>query len=204
MNSGNRRNKSYPPVAHGRPAAQPSGTWEMAITGDLGEKQGDLLTRLVEVPRGSQGILYFDSCGGSVYAGLALTTTIRLRGLRATAVVAGECSSAALLPFAACQQRYVTPHSTLLFHPMRWQSDEDVRLEEATEWTRHFQNLEQDLDELLCRLLDFDPQQIQHWTRPGRFVNGRELAAAGLAQLLDLFAGDLWTQMQLPAPGIVV
>ncbi|MEO1994478.1 MAG: ATP-dependent Clp protease proteolytic subunit, partial [Planctomycetaceae bacterium] len=127
MNSGNRRNKSYPGVPHGRPASLGEGTWELAITGDLGEKQSDLLTRIVELPRGSQGILYFDTCGGSVYAGLALATTIRLRGLRATAVVAGECSSAALLPFAACQRRFVTPHSTLLFHPMRWQSDEDVR-----------------------------------------------------------------------------
>ena len=161
MNSGNRRNKSYPGVPHGRPASLDEGTWELAITGDLGEKQSDLLTRIVELPRGSQGILYFDTCGGSVYAGLALATTIRLRGLRATAVVAGECSSAALLPFAACQRRFVTPHSTLLFHPMRWQSDEDVRLEEATEWTRHFQRLEQDLDQLLCQLLDFDPERIQ-------------------------------------------
>ena len=90
----------------------------------------------------------------------------------------------------------VTPHSTLLFHPMRWQTDEDVRLEEATEWTRHFQQLEQDLDRLLCQLLEFNPEQIQQWTRPGRFVNGSELVAAGLAETLDLFSGDLWKQMR--------
>ncbi len=196
MNSGHRRNKPYPAIAHGRSAADTAAEWELAVTGDLGEKQSDLLSRIVEVPRGSGGILYFDSCGGSVYAGLALATTIRVRGLRAVAVVAGECSSAALLPFAACRRRFVTPHSTLLFHPMRWQSDEDVRLEEATEWTRHFQQLEQDLDRLLCELLEFNPEQIQQWTRPGRFVNGSELVAAGLAETLDLFSGDLWKQMR--------
>ena len=52
---------------------------------------------------------------------------IRLRGLRVTGIVAGECSSAAILPFAACERRFVTPHSTLLFHPVRWASEEDFQ-----------------------------------------------------------------------------
>ena len=38
-------------------------------------------------------------------------------GLDPLAVVTGECSSAAILPFAACQRRCVTSHATLLFHP---------------------------------------------------------------------------------------
>ncbi len=167
--------------------------WEMALCGDLTDRQADLLDRIVEFPRGSRGVLYFDSCGGSVYTGLAIGSLMRLRGLRITGIVVGECSSAALLPFAACQKRFVTVHSTLLFHPMRWQSDEDVRLEEATEWARHFKELETQLDTLLVNLLNVPPETLQGWTRPGRFVSGPELANAGLADLFDPFTdSDAW------------
>jgi ATP-dependent protease ClpP protease subunit len=169
--------------------------WELAINGDLTDKQNELITSLVEVPRRSRGIVWFDSGGGSVYVGLALCSIIRLRGLRVTGVVAGECSSAAILPFAACKHRFVTSQSTLLFHPMRWQSAEDVRLDEATEWARHFKNLERDLDKLLARLFDFPETNIAEWTNPGRFISGQELVDAGLAKLIDMFDGDLWSQM---------
>ena len=127
--------------------------------------------------------------------GLGLASLIRLRGLQATGVVAGECSSSAILPFAACTERYVTRHSTLLFHPVRWQSEEDVRLEEATEWARHFKLMEDDLDRLLSRLLDYPLEKLTEWTRPGRFVSGEEFAKAGLGKLIDLFSGDVWSQI---------
>ncbi len=170
-----------------------SARWELPVCGDLTERQAELLEQLTEVPRGSRGLIYFDSCGGSVYTGLALGTLMRLRGLRVTGVVVGECSSAALLPFAACQKRFVTPQSTLLFHPMRWQSDEDVRLEEATEWARHFKELEGELDTLLVRLFGVSQETLHGWTRPGRFVSGPELAKAGLASLFDPFMdADPW------------
>ena len=172
--------------------------WEISVCGDLTERQADLLERFTDVPRGSKGVVYFDSCGGSVYTGLAIGTLIRLRNLRVTAVVLGECSSAALLPFAACQQRLVTPHSTLLFHPMRWQSDEDVRLEEATEWARHFKDLESRLDLLLATLMHAPQETLQGWTRPGRFVTGSELAAAGIASLFDPFnEPDAWKKIRI-------
>jgi ATP-dependent protease ClpP protease subunit len=169
--------------------------WEVAIAGDLTDKQNDLLERLVELPPGSRGTIYFDSCGGSAYVGISLAGIIRLRGLRATGVVLGECSSAALLPFAACTERFVTAHSYLFFHPVRWSSEENVRIEEAAEWTRHFGVLEDEMDRLLAKLFDTPLETINAWTRPGRFLSGAEIAAAGLAQMVDLFSGDLRTQI---------
>ena len=180
----------YPAPAHGNPRDDKRGPWELVISGDLSDRQSELLSRLVELPLRSKGVIYFDSAGGSVYAGLALATLIRLRELNATGVVVGECSSAALMPFAACQKRFVTSVSTLLFHPMRWQSEEDVRLEEATEWARHFKELEGDLDELLVNLFPVDAEVLHKWTCPGRFVTGREMAAAKLAVLFDPFTED--------------
>jgi ATP-dependent Clp protease protease subunit len=169
--------------------------WEVAIAGDLTDKQNELLELLLDVSPGSRGTIYFDSCGGSAYVGISLAGIIRLRGLRAAGVVLGECSSAALLPFAACTQRFVTPHSYLFFHPVRWSSEENVRIEEAAEWTRHFGVLEDEMDRLLARLFDMPLETINAWTRPGRFLSGAEIAAAGLAQMVDLFSGDLRTQI---------
>lgn len=192
-----RRFRPYPPVADApRPASTHDGrNWELAIHGDLTDKQSDLVARMLEVPRRSRGTIFFDSCGGSAYVGLALASLIRLRGLQADGVVAGECSSAALMPFAACHRRFVTRHSTLLFHPIRWQSEENVRLEEASEWARHFHQLEGELDELLAKMLGCPLDILTRWTRPGRFVGGQEMVDAGLAKMITLFDGDVWQQI---------
>lgn len=191
-----RSSGGYPPTAAGRPARTSEPEWEICLAGDLSDKQSSLMESFTDLPRRSRGTVYMDSCGGSVYCGLSLAALIRLRGLRATAVALGECSSAALLPFAACARRFVTPHTTLLFHPMRWNSGIDIQLEEAAEWTRHFEYLEKDLDRLLVDLFDCDEDVIRKWTRPGRFVSGPEIVEAGLAQSLSLFRGDLWQQLQ--------
>lgn len=163
--------------------------WEMSLAGELSDKHSELVNQFVEVPMKSHGTLWIDSCGGSVYAGLSIATLIKLRGLNVTAIVSGECSSAALLPFGACTKRYVTPHSTLLFHPMRWQSEEDVQLEQATEWARHFKLLEENLDGLLARLFGISEELLQQWSRPGRFLSGDEAVEAGIAESLSLFDG---------------
>jgi len=199
MSAERRRLHAYPLVgrsARSRRDGAADRRWEIGIYGDLTDKQAELFARLIELPRRSRGVIFFDSCGGSAYIGLGLASLIRLRGLDAIGVVAGECSSAALLPFAACRQRYVTAHSTLLFHPIRWQSEESVRFEEAEEWARHFRAMEEDLDQLLSRLFGIPVEKLAEWTRPGRFVAGHELVEAGLAKQIDLFSGDLWQQIE--------
>ncbi len=174
--------------------------WEIAINGDLTDKQFDLINTLIELPRKSRGTIWFDSGGGSAYVGLALCSIIRLRGLRVTGIVASECSSAAILSFAACERRFVTPHCSLLFHPIRWQSEEDVRFEEAAEWARHFKILEEDLDQLTAKLFGIPEEKVAEWTRPGKFVSGTEFVEAGLASLITLFDGDVWNQIAQQRP----
>lgn len=191
--------RPYPAPGWGAPLTEPVPAWELMVAGELADKPGELHDRLLEVPRNSRGTIFFDSCGGSAYIGLALASLIRLRGLRVLGVVAGECSSAALMPLAACTERAVTPHSALLFHPLRWQSEEQVRIEEAAEWARHFQLMEADHDQLLARMFQCDLGLIQRWCRPGRFVSGPEMVEAGLARMVDLFQGDVWKQLSQPA-----
>jgi hypothetical protein len=74
----------------------------------------------------------------------------------------------------------------MLFHPMRWQSEENVGLAEAAEWARHFGSLEQEMDALLGELFGVSPETMHEWINPGRYVSGREMAAAGLAELVEL------------------
>jgi ATP-dependent Clp protease, protease subunit len=164
----------------------PEGPPEIAICGDLAEHEADVTEKLLAVPLGGECVLYFNSPGGSAYAALSLASLVALRGLAATGVVLGECSSAAIWPLAACRRRIVTAHSVLLFHPLKWESGEHVDISEAAEWARHFAHLEQDMDLVLARLLGVEPEKLAAWMRPGKYVTGREFAEAGLAELVEL------------------
>lgn len=158
---------------------------EIAMVGDLTDSESDLTDRLLGVAPGEECTIYFDSPGGSPYCAMSLMSLIKLRRLRATGIVTGECSSATLWPFAACERRIVTPYSVLLFHPMRWQSEENVGLAEAAEWARHFGDLEKQMDELLAQMFGVDAKLMDEWINPGKYVSGREIAAAGIAELVE-------------------
>jgi len=162
------------------------GPLEIALVGDLTDNELELTDKLLSVEPGGQCTMFIDSPGGSPYCAVSLMTVILVRGLRVTGIVTGECSSAALWPFAACTRRLVTPYSVLLFHPMKWQSEEHVGLAEAAEWARHFGSLEQDMDALLGELFGLPAADMEKWITPGRYVSGREMAEAGLAELIDL------------------
>ena len=162
------------------------GPIEIAVVGDLTDHEAELSDRLLSVPQGGSCILYIDSPGGSPYCAMSLMMMITMRNLDVTAVVTGECSSAALWPFAACRRRIVTPFSVLLFHPMKWQSEEHVGLDEAAEWARHFGSLERGMDALLAKLFGISEKEMTDWIRPGRYVSGPEMARAGLAEMVEL------------------
>lgn len=162
---------------------EPEGPIEIAFVGDLTENETDLSEKLLSVPAGGECTLYIDSPGGSPYCAMSLMSLIILRQLDCTGIVTGECSSATLWPLAACRRRLVLPHSVLLFHPMKWQSEEHVQITEAAEWARHFEKLETDMDTLLAELFGVSPEVIARWVRPGRYVSGSEIAEAGLAEM---------------------
>jgi ATP-dependent Clp protease protease subunit len=174
------------------------GPLEIALVGDLTEAEAELTDKLLGVEPGGECTLYIDSPGGSPYCAMSLTSLIMLRGLRPTAIVTGECSSAALWPFAACMRRMVTPYSVMLFHPMKWQSEEHVGLNEAAEWARHFGQLETDMDDFLGELFGQAKPEIQQWIKAHRYVSGPELAAAGLAEMIDFKMLDMFRSSAAP------
>lgn len=169
--------------------------FEVAIVGELTDHEADITDKLLGVPRGGDCTIYFDSPGGSPYTAIALANLILVRRLRATGIVTGECSSAALWPLAACQRRVVTPLSVALFHPMKWQSEENVGIHEAAEWARHFRSLEGDMDAMLARLFGLSEKLLREWSVPGKYISGEEMAKAGIAEFVEF--ADL-AKLQLP------
>jgi ATP-dependent protease ClpP protease subunit len=161
-------------------------TPEIPLIGDVDDWEQDAIKSLLEVAEGGEVVFYIDSAGGSVYGALALVSLIRLRRLKVTVVVLGECSSAALLIFGISRRRFVSPISTLLFHRMRWQSEKRVDSLEAKQWTEHFLRLETDLEELTLKLFGPDEPQVRKWTHDGQYLTGRQIAEAGLAQLIPI------------------
>lgn len=159
---------------------------EIAIVGDLSDCEKEVSQSLLDVPVGGECTLFFNCPGGSAYSAVSLLSIISSRQLNATGIVTGECSSAALWPFAACQRRLVSAFSFCLFHPMKWQSEESVQLIEATEWTRHFSQLELKMDELLAKFFGMPIAQLKEWSHPGRYISGMEMVESGLAELFDL------------------
>ena len=117
---------------------------------------------------------------------LAVLTLLRQRKLGASAVVMGECSSAALLLFAACRQRFVTRYSTLLFHRMRWQSEKRGQRSGGLHWAKHFEDMEKDIDELQVSCSAAAERAGREWTVEGQYVTGPQIVAAGLAEMLEL------------------
>jgi hypothetical protein len=69
---------------------------------------------------------------------------------------------------------------------MKWQSEEHIGIREAAEWSRHFAELEREMDVLLCELFGTAEPLIADWIRTHRYVTGREMAEAGLAELVPL------------------
>ncbi|NBW96424.1 MAG: hypothetical protein EBR28_06760 [Planctomycetia bacterium] len=177
-----RRDKPQPEA----PDDERRGPVEIALVGDLTDNEADMTDRLLGIEPGGECTIYFDSPGGSPYCAMSLVTLMRMRGIRATGIVTGECSSAALWPFATCTRRIVTPYSVFLFHPMKWQSEEHIGITEAAEWSRHFAELEREMDVLLGELFGASGDLIGQWIKTHRYVTGREMAQAGLAEMASL------------------
>lgn len=159
---------------------------EIVIAGELHDNETEISEHLLRLPQGSECTLYINSPGGSQYSALSLMSLILLRQLRATAIVTGECSSAAIWPFAACRRRLITPHSVFLFHSMRWESEENIRLEEAAQWAQHFAHLDREMMSVLSDHLQVEQDVLREWTVAGRYVLAPELVSRGVAELLPL------------------
>lgn len=144
----------------------------------------ELVEKLIEARAGKGSIrLYVNSRGGDLASALAIVGA--MRALDVTAVVLGECHSAALLPFAAAKKRLVMPWTTCLFH-VAYEEDAkgDMTIEDAKQFVFNMEEAERQKNEILAELLGVKIDVIDDWSEQGRYVTAKELAEAGLVEIL--------------------
>lgn len=159
-------------------------TPDIVIVDDLEKCEKDVLEALAQMPDHSACRFIINSGGGSVYAGMGISTLIEMKHLRATAVVLADCSSSALLIFATCPERLVAPHASFLFHPMQWSSEERSRLPGALGWAKEFKRIESECAEWLLGHLDLPRTTLMRWVQRETYVTATELVEMGLASYI--------------------
>lgn len=157
---------------------------EIALVDDLEKCEKEVIEALLAIPDGGACRIVINSGGGSVYAGLGIATLIQSKRLEATAVVLADCSSSAVLVFAACPIRQVAPHASLLFHPMQWSSEERSRLSGATGWAREFKRIDEVCADWICARLGLKPALYKKWVHREIYVTARQLVEMGIAEYI--------------------
>lgn len=158
----------------------------LTLLEDVEKCEKELVEGLLGIPVGKSCRLLINSGGGSVYAAMGVCTVIRMRRLKVEAVVLADCSSSALMIFAAAHKRLMAPHASCLFHPMRWSGDENCRLPAARSWTQEFGRMSDVMENFLVENLPLARRTLRQWVRDERYVLATELVEAGLAEMLDL------------------
>ena len=160
---------------------------EIALVGDLTDHEGRNYSQIARNSRhGGES-----SCISARPAAVHVAACRSCRcyccaGCAPTGIVTGECSSAAAMTPLRPTRSLVTPYSVLLFHPMKWQSEEHVGLAEAAEWARHFGHLETEMDQVLAGLLGISAGRDQPLDEPGPVYRAdASWPQAGLAELVE-------------------
>ncbi len=162
---------------------------EIAMIDDLEKCEKDVLEALLHLPDKSRCRIIINSGGGSVYAGLGIATLIGMKRLDATAVVLADCSSSALLVFAACRHRLVAPHASFLFHPMQWSSEERSRLPGAMGWAHEFRRIEDACAHWVCAHLGITRAQYQQWVKRETYITAEQMVERGVASYIPEVEG---------------
>ena len=164
---------------------EPEGPLEIAIVGDLTESEAELTDKLLAVEPGGECTLYFDSPGGSPYCAMSLTSLIHAPRLASH----GHCHRRMLLgrAVAVCRLQAAVGHA---LQRDAVSSDEMAKRRACrparsrrmgaalrTVGNRH--------GSVSGDLFGQAKADIQQWITSHRYVSGPELAAAGLAEMID-------------------
>lgn len=157
----------------------------ITLLDDVEKCEKEVIEALMAIPDGKSARIIINSGGGSVYAALGISTIIRMKNIQAEAVVLADCSSSALLVFAACQVRKVAGHASFLFHPMKWSSEEAARLNGAESWASEFNRVNRVTENWLVENLPIDRRLLRRWIKEERYVQASELIDLGVAEELE-------------------
>lgn len=145
----------------------------------------EVVEALLALPDKKHVQVIINSGGGSVYASMGIATVMKMKQFQTEAVVLADCSSSALLVFAACQVRKVAPHASFLFHPMRWSSEDQSRLYGAQSWSSEFARISQITEDWLVEHLPISRRRLKSWIRHEKYVEAADLIRLGLAEAIE-------------------
>jgi ATP-dependent Clp protease, protease subunit len=156
------------------------------ILDEVEKCEKDLVEGLLALPSRRPCRIIINSGGGSVYASLAIATVMKMRQIQAEGIVLADCSSSALVVLSTCATRKIAPHASLLFHPMRWSSEDQARLSGAKSWAAEFDRIQRVYEDWLVTHLQLPRRTIRMWIREERYVLASELINLGVAEPLSL------------------
>ncbi len=159
---------------------------QFTVLDEVEKCEKELIEELMRLPDGSHARLIINSCGGSVYAGLGISTLIKYKRLKCEGVVLADCSSSALMIFAACETRIVAPHTSVLFHPMKWSSEDSARLSGAEAWAKEFKRVSRTMEDWLAEYLPLKKSTLRRWIKDEKYVTADELVKYGIARKMIL------------------
>ena len=156
---------------------------DILLTGEIDERANKIVHALLKIPEDDEFTIYINSPGGSLMGAISIASTIQYRRLKGTVVVTGECSSAALLPFAACQDRFISPCSLFLWHQTQHEPSgmESTRL---LPWAERAKSHDIATNTMLAEMLDIPRELISDWEKQSRYFSAKEMTKAGLAELI--------------------
>lgn len=157
----------------------------ITLLDDVEKCEKEVTEALLAIPDKKPVKIIINSGGGSVYASLGIATVIKMKQLQAEGIVLADCSSSALLVFAACQVRKVAPHSSFLFHPMKWSSEESSRLSGAESWANEFNRVSSITENWMVEHFPIERRLIRRWIKDERYVLASELIDLGIAEELE-------------------
>lgn len=163
----------------------------VTLLDDVEKCEREVVEALLSLPDKAKVQIVINSGGGSVYASLGIATVIKMKQFQAEAIVLADCSSSALLVFAACQTRRVAPHASFLFHPMKWTSEESARLSAAQSWSAEFRRVAFAAENWVVEHMGLPRRTLRRWIREERYVEAPELFALGIAEPLNLTQGKV-------------
>jgi ATP-dependent protease ClpP protease subunit len=170
----------------------------VTLLDEIEKCEKEVVDSLTALPDKKTVRFLINSGGGSVYASLAIATVMKLKQLHGEAIVLADCSSSALLIFATCQTRKIAPHASLLFHRLRWSSEDQARLSGAKSWAAEFTRVAGVYEDWLVSHLGLPRRTIKTWIREERYVLADELIELGVAEPLE-FPIDNVIEIATPA-----
>lgn len=120
-----------------------------------------------------------NSPGGSVYDGTTvvdLLTMAKARGITVRCYVGGMAASMAFIILANCNERYVLPHSKLLFHPIAMFMMGIYELYSLEDYIEQTLIYERDVKRFLQKEMRIDRGLFEKNYKLGTLWHGRELA----------------------------